>query len=147
MQHVYTVIFKSLKHTTHMFISVAQSVPKPADAKPAAETKSASPAAAGDSRKTSKITIVPSQPKSDKNAGQPPAPAPSKARENGRPEPSSRPQLERQTRVERSRSRGDQIPLSKSESTTGKFYTICFSSLAFIRLSFFFLITPVNSKL
>ncbi|XP_076620393.1 uncharacterized protein LOC143341385 isoform X2 [Colletes latitarsis] len=101
------------------------------------------PAADVQPRKQSKITIIPSQPKSEKNtSGQPaqlksekntssqPAqpksekntsskPAPTKIRENGRQEPNSRPQLERQVRIERSRSRGDTIPLSKSESTTG----------------------------
>ncbi|XP_076176960.1 uncharacterized protein LOC143151559 isoform X2 [Ptiloglossa arizonensis] len=68
-------------------------------------------------RKQSKITIIPSQPKSEKNTSS--KPAPTKIRENGRQEPNSRPQLERQVRIERSRSRGDTIPLSKSESTTG----------------------------
>ncbi|XP_006622410.1 glutamic acid-rich protein-like isoform X1 [Apis dorsata] len=68
-------------------------------------------------RKQSKITIIPSQPKSEKNTNSQPIPA--KLRENGRQEPNSRPQLERQVRIERSRSRGDTIPLSKSENTTG----------------------------
>ncbi|XP_047370179.1 golgin subfamily A member 6-like protein 22 [Vespa velutina] len=95
-------------------------------------------------RKQSKITIIPSQPKSEKNlnAAAPTAaataaaaaaaattttktkttsstPPSSKPRENGRQEPNSRPQLERQVRIERSRSRGDTVPLSKSESSTG----------------------------
>ncbi|XP_035733352.1 golgin subfamily A member 6-like protein 22 [Vespa mandarinia] len=95
-------------------------------------------------RKQSKITIIPSQPKSEKNlnaaaptaAANAPAnaaaattttktkttsstPPSSKPRENGRQEPNSRPQLERQVRIERSRSRGDTVPLSKSESSTG----------------------------
>lgn len=83
-----------------------KSVPKP-EAKPTAEPQP---------RKQSKITIIPSQPKSEKNATSKPAP---KLRENGRQEPNSRPQLERQVRIEKSRSRGDTIPLSKSESTTG----------------------------
>ncbi|XP_029043610.1 trichohyalin-like isoform X3 [Osmia bicornis bicornis] len=83
------------------------SVPK-AEAKPSTEAQP---------RKQSKITIIPSQPKSEKNATS--QPAPTKLRENGRQEPISRPQLERQVRIERSRSRGDTIPLSKSESTTG----------------------------
>ncbi|XP_078049504.1 uncharacterized protein LOC144476439 [Augochlora pura] len=83
-----------------------KNVPKP-EAKPAAETQP---------RKQSKITIIPSQPKSEKNATSKPA---LKLRENGRQEPNSRPQLERQVRIEKSRSRGDTIPLSKSESTTG----------------------------
>ncbi|XP_050479558.1 glutamic acid-rich protein-like isoform X1 [Bombus huntii] len=84
-----------------------KSVSKP-EAKPSAETQP---------RKQSKITIIPSQPKSEKNTSS--QPAPTKLRENGRQEPNSRPQLERQVRIERSRSRGDTIPLSKSESTTG----------------------------
>ncbi|KAF7378628.1 hypothetical protein HZH66_015415 [Vespula vulgaris] len=87
-------------------------------------------------RKQSKITIIPSQPKSDKNSNAAATaaatatttktkttsstPPSSKPRENGRQEPNSRPQLERQVRIERSRSRGDTIPLSKSESSTGK---------------------------
>ncbi|XP_076303795.1 uncharacterized protein LOC143221951 [Lasioglossum baleicum] len=83
-----------------------KSVPKP-EAKPTAEPQP---------RKQSKITIIPSQPKSEKNTTSKPAP---KLRENGRQEPNSRPQLERQVRIEKSRSRGDTIPLSKSESTTG----------------------------
>ncbi|XP_043685166.1 trichohyalin-like isoform X2 [Vespula pensylvanica] len=86
-------------------------------------------------RKQSKITIIPSQPKSDKNSNAAATaaatatttktkttsstPPSSKPRENGRQEPNSRPQLERQVRIERSRSRGDTIPLSKSESSTG----------------------------
>ncbi|XP_003702226.1 uncharacterized protein LOC100883992 isoform X2 [Megachile rotundata] len=81
---------------------------------PKAEPK---PSTEGQPRKQSKITIIPSQPKSEKNATS--QPAPTKLRENGRQEPISRPQLERQVRIERSRSRGDTIPLSKSESTTG----------------------------
>ncbi|XP_051175801.1 uncharacterized protein LOC127290972 isoform X2 [Leptopilina boulardi] len=87
-----------------------KSVSKPEEAKPPADQP----------RKQSKITIIPSQVNSSdnkKNTGQPPAL--SKARENGRPEPASRPQLERQVRVDRSRSRGDVLPISKSESTTG----------------------------
>ncbi|XP_071863997.1 uncharacterized protein isoform X1 [Bombus fervidus] len=84
-----------------------KSVSKP-EAKPSAEAQP---------RKQSKITIIPSQPKSEKNTSS--QPAPTKLRENGRQEPNSRPQLERQVRIERSRSRGDTIPLSKSESTTG----------------------------
>ncbi|XP_076237418.1 uncharacterized protein LOC143181090 isoform X2 [Calliopsis andreniformis] len=86
-----------------------KSVPKP-ETKPAPQE--AQP------RKQSKITIIPSQPKSEKNTTS--QPAPTKPRENGRQakEPNSRPQLERQIRIERSRSRGDTIPLSKSESTT-----------------------------
>ncbi|XP_076641830.1 uncharacterized protein LOC143352822 isoform X2 [Halictus rubicundus] len=83
-----------------------KSVPKP-EAKPAAEPQP---------RKQSKITIIPSQPKSEKITTSKPAP---KLRENGQQEPKSRPQLERQVRIEKSRSRGDTIPLSKSESTTG----------------------------
>ncbi|CAD1479816.1 unnamed protein product, partial [Heterotrigona itama] len=83
------------------------SVPKP----------EATPSTDAQPRKQSKITIIPSQPKSEKNTSSQPAPA--KLRENGRQEPNSRPQLERQVRIERSRSRGDTIPLSKSESTTG----------------------------
>nr|XP_031834852.1 glutamic acid-rich protein-like isoform X3 [Nomia melanderi] len=74
------------------------------------------PAAEPQSRKQSKITIIPAQPKTEKNTTSKPAPKP---RENGRQEPNSRPQLERQVRIERSRSRGDTIPLSKSESSTG----------------------------
>ncbi|XP_076676665.1 uncharacterized protein LOC143373360 isoform X1 [Andrena cerasifolii] len=84
-----------------------KSVPKP-EAKPVAEEQP---------RKQSKITIIPSQPRSEKNTSS--KPAPTKARENGRQEPNSRPQLERQIRIEKSRSRGDVVPLSKSESTTG----------------------------
>lgn len=68
-------------------------------------------------RKQSKITIIPKQPNNEKIPSGRPVPA--KPRENGRQEPNSRPQLERQIRIERSRSRGDIIPLSKSESTTG----------------------------
>ncbi|XP_058789597.1 trichohyalin-like isoform X2 [Phymastichus coffea] len=45
--------------------------------------------------------------------------APSNVQKNGRTEPTSRPQLERQTRLDKSRSRSDHIALSKSESTTG----------------------------
>lgn len=89
-----------------------KSVPKPAESAPSTDS--------GQPRKQSKITIIPSQPKSEKNrtttTSTPPS---SKPRENGRQEPNSRPQLERQVRIERSRSRGDSIPLSKSESTTG----------------------------
>ncbi|CAK9819347.1 hypothetical protein ANTPLA_LOCUS10202 [Anthophora plagiata] len=85
-----------------------KSVPKP-EAKPSTE--------APQPRKQSKITIIPSQPKSEKNTSS--QPVPTKLRENGRQEPNSRPQLERQVRIERSRSRGDTIPLSKSESSTG----------------------------
>ncbi|XP_076375879.1 uncharacterized protein LOC143259022 isoform X2 [Megalopta genalis] len=85
-----------------------KSVPKP-EAKPANEAEP-------QPRKQSKITIIPSQPKSEKNTTSKPAP---KLRENGRQEPNSRPQLERQVRIEKSRSRGDAVPLSKSESTTG----------------------------
>ncbi|XP_043483768.1 DNA ligase 1-like isoform X2 [Leptopilina heterotoma] len=85
-----------------------KNVPKPEEATPPANQP----------KKQSKITIIPSQANSDKkNAGQ--SPAPSKARENGRPEPASRPQLERQVRVDRSRSRGDVLPISKTESATG----------------------------
>ncbi|XP_017790609.1 PREDICTED: trichohyalin isoform X2 [Habropoda laboriosa] len=84
-----------------------KSVPKP-EAKPSTD--------APQPRKQSKITIIPSQPKSEKNTSSQPAP---KLRENGRQEPNSRPQLERQVRIERSRSRSDTIPLSKSESSTG----------------------------
>ncbi|KOX73608.1 hypothetical protein WN51_13685 [Melipona quadrifasciata] len=83
-----------------------KSVPKPEE-KPSTDAQP---------RKQSKITIIPSQPKSEKNTSS--QPAPTKLRENGRQEPNSRPQLERQVRIERSRSRGDTIPLSKSESTT-----------------------------
>lgn len=89
-----------------MFVNL-QSVAKP-------EAKSSTDA---QPRKQSKITIIPSQPKSEKNTNSQPIPA--KLRENGRQEPNSRPQLERQVRIERSRSRGDTIPLSKSENTTG----------------------------
>ncbi|XP_017762545.1 PREDICTED: glutamic acid-rich protein isoform X2 [Eufriesea mexicana] len=84
-----------------------KSVPK-AEAKPSTDAQP---------RKQSKITIIPSQPKSEKNTSS--QPAPTKLRENGRQEPNSRPQLERQLRIERSRSRGDTVPLSKSESSTG----------------------------
>ncbi|XP_015183992.1 PREDICTED: DNA ligase 1-like [Polistes dominula] len=104
-----------------------KSVSKPTEPAP----QSTEPAQAP--RKQSKITIIPSQPKNEKNttaaatatataksttttSSTPPS---SKPRENGRQEPNSRPQLERQLRIERSRSRGDTIPLSKSESTTG----------------------------
>ncbi|KAM0725099.1 Actobindin-B/C [Formica fusca] len=86
-----------------------KSVPKPAE--PAA------PSTDGQSRKQSKITIIPKQPNNEKIPSS--RPVPTKLRENGRQEPNSRPQLERQIRIERSRSRGDIIPLSKSESTTG----------------------------
>ncbi|XP_029160885.1 trichohyalin-like isoform X2 [Nylanderia fulva] len=86
-----------------------KSVPKPAEPTP--------PSTDGQSRKQSKITIIPKQPNSEKIPSGRPVPA--KLRENGRQEPNSRPQLERQIRIERSRSRGDSIPLSKSESTTG----------------------------
>lgn len=89
-----------------MFVNL-QSVAKP-------EAKSSTDA---QPCKQSKITIIPSQPKSEKNTNSQPIPA--KLRENGRQEPNSRPQLERQVRIERSRSRGDTIPLSKSENTTG----------------------------
>ncbi|XP_011158737.1 DNA ligase 1 isoform X2 [Solenopsis invicta] len=85
-----------------------KSVPKPAE--PAA------PSSDGP-RKQSKITIIPKQPNNEKIPSGRPVPA--KPRENGRQEPSSKPQLERQIRIDRSRSRGDIIPLSKSESTTG----------------------------
>ncbi|KAG7206878.1 hypothetical protein KM043_000778 [Ampulex compressa] len=85
-----------------------KSVPKPVEPPPPSDVQP---------RKQSKITIIPAQPKNDKNSGS--LPAASKPRENGRQEPNSRPQLERQVRIERSRSRGDTIPLSKSESTTG----------------------------
>lgn len=86
-----------------------KSVPKPAE--PAAPSTDEQP------RKQSKITIIPKQPNNEKiPSGRP---VPTKLRENGRQEPNSRPQLERQIRIERSRSRGDIIPLSKSESTTG----------------------------
>ncbi|XP_077269497.1 uncharacterized protein LOC143901251 [Temnothorax americanus] len=85
-----------------------KSVPKPAE--PAA------PSSDGP-RKQSKITIIPKQPNNEKIPSGRPVPA--KPRENGRQEPNSRPQLERQIRIERSRSRGDILPLSKSESTTG----------------------------
>ncbi|XP_015435061.1 PREDICTED: trichohyalin-like isoform X2 [Dufourea novaeangliae] len=81
---------------------------------PKSETK---PAAEPQPRKQSKITIIPAQPKSEKKTSS--QPASTKPRENGRQEPNSRPQLERQVRIERSRSRGDTVPLSKSESTTG----------------------------
>ncbi|KAL6259140.1 hypothetical protein P5V15_009062 [Pogonomyrmex californicus] len=86
-----------------------KSVPKPAE--PAA------PSSDGQPRKQSKITIIPSQQNNEKIPSGRPVPA--KPRENGRQEPNSRPQLERQIRIERSRSRGDILPLSKSESTTG----------------------------
>ncbi|XP_070168991.1 glutamic acid-rich protein isoform X2 [Polyergus mexicanus] len=86
-----------------------KSVPKPAE--PAA------PSTDGQSRKQSKITIIPKQPNNEKIPSS--RAVPTKLRENGRQEPNSRPQLERQIRIERSRSRGDIIPLSKSESTTG----------------------------
>lgn len=72
-------------------------------------------------RKTSKITVVPSQPSVDKNAGQFPTTTLSKAQENGRSEPSSRPQLERQVRLDKSRSRfNEPNPPSTAETTTGK---------------------------
>ncbi|XP_011645334.1 DNA ligase 1-like [Pogonomyrmex barbatus] len=86
-----------------------KSVPKPAE--PAA------PSSDGQPRKQSKITIIPSQQNNEKIPSGRPVPA--KPRENGRQEPNSRPQLERQIRIERSRSRGDILTLSKSESTTG----------------------------
>lgn len=86
-----------------------KSVPKPAE--PAAVSTDVQP------RKQSKITIIPKQPNNEKIPTGRPVLA--KLRENGRQEPNSRPQLERQIRIERSRSRGDSIPLSKSESTTG----------------------------
>ncbi|XP_011880243.1 PREDICTED: DNA ligase 1 [Vollenhovia emeryi] len=85
-----------------------KSVPKPAE--------SAAPSSDGP-RKQSKITIIPKQPNNEKIPSGRPVPA--KPRENGRQEPNSKPQLERQIRIDRSRSRGDIIPLSKSESTTG----------------------------
>ncbi|XP_050457802.1 DNA ligase 1-like [Cataglyphis hispanica] len=86
-----------------------KSVPKPAE--PAA------PSTDGQSRKQSKITIIPKQPNNEKIPST--RAVSTKVHENGRQEPNSRPQLERQIRIERSRSRGDIIPLSKSESTTG----------------------------
>ncbi|XP_066590110.1 calponin homology domain-containing protein DDB_G0272472-like isoform X2 [Prorops nasuta] len=85
-----------------------KSVPKPVEASTAAPAEPAG-------RKQSKITIIPSQ-RNEKVSSQPPV---AKPRENGRQESKSRPQLERQVRVERTRSRGDVAPLSKSESTTG----------------------------
>lgn len=84
-------------------------MPKPTE--PAAASTNVQP------RKQSKITIIPKQPNNEKIPTGRLVPA--KLRENGRQEPNSRPQLERQIRIERSRSRGDSIPLSKSESTTG----------------------------
>ncbi|XP_043502609.1 trichohyalin-like [Polistes fuscatus] len=98
-----------------------KSVSKPTEPAPQSTETAQAP------RKQSKITIIPSQPKNEKSTtatgksttttnSTPPS---SKPRENGRQEPNSRPQLERQLRIERSRSRGDTIPLSKSESTTG----------------------------
>lgn len=84
--------------------SVPKPEPKPEPAEPP-------------SRKQSKITIIPAQPNSPRTARS--DPVASKPRENGRQEPISRPQLERQVRIERSRSRGDTVPLSKSESSTG----------------------------
>ncbi|XP_020279269.1 uncharacterized protein LOC109852484 [Pseudomyrmex gracilis] len=96
------------------FAQVAlKSVPKPAE--PAA------PSTDGQPRKQSKITIIPKQPNNEKPSNEKiptGRPVSAKLRENGRQEPHSRPQLERQIRIERSRSRGDSIPLSKSESTT-----------------------------
>ncbi|XP_018364334.1 PREDICTED: ABC transporter F family member 4 [Trachymyrmex cornetzi] len=89
-----------------------KSVPKPAEP--------ATPSSDGLPRKQSKITIIPKQPNEKINEKIPSGrPLPTKPRENGRQEPNSRPQLERQIRIEKSRSRGDIIPLSKSESTTG----------------------------
>ncbi|XP_011257848.1 DNA ligase 1 isoform X2 [Camponotus floridanus] len=87
-----------------------KSVPKPAEsATPSTEHEQP--------RKQSKITIIPKQPNNEKIPSSRPVLA--KLRENGRQEPNSRPQLERQIHIDRSRSRGDTIPLSKSESTTG----------------------------
>ena len=78
-------------------------------------------------RKQSKITIIPSQPKSEKTskntASSSKVSTTIKSGENGNATEtaSQRPQLERQVRVERSRSRADKSqPISKSESTTGK---------------------------
>ncbi|XP_046740171.1 DNA ligase 1-like isoform X2 [Diprion similis] len=97
-----------------------KSVPKPVEA-PINSTPAADEAP---TRKQSKITIIPSQPNTRETASKPetvskPEPAKTKPRENGRHEAHSRPQLERQIRVEKSRSRADVVPLSKSESTTG----------------------------
>lgn len=84
-------------------------------------------------KKQSKITIIPAQPNSERNttiksstnkAKASTDKGSSKLGENGRVEStsSSKPQLERQTRIDKSRSRNDSrvVPLSKSESTTGK---------------------------
>ncbi|XP_043270403.1 glutamic acid-rich protein-like isoform X2 [Venturia canescens] len=102
-----------------------KSVPKPVESM-APQPKAASPPPA---RKQSKITIIPSQPKNERveksekveKSGKSGSSAPGKTGENGRTvSTSQRPQqLERQMRVEKSRSRGENIPLSKSESTTG----------------------------
>ncbi|XP_015117864.1 glutamic acid-rich protein isoform X2 [Diachasma alloeum] len=102
-----------------------RSVPKPADAvAPPAEP-------APQARKQSKITIIPAQPNSERNTTIKPSTNKAKAStdkgssklgENGRVEStsSSKPQLERQTRIDKSRSRTDtRVPISKSESTTG----------------------------
>lgn len=91
-------------------------MPKPVEpATPSSDGQLRKPSSEGQPRKQSKITIIPSQPKNEKIPSGRPLP-----RENGRQEPNSRPQLERQVHIERSRSRGDSIPLSKSESTTGR---------------------------
>ncbi|KAK0176160.1 hypothetical protein PV328_000325 [Microctonus aethiopoides] len=115
-----------------------KSVPKPADAtEPPTQTTESQP------RKLSKITIVPTTTTQSKIAKNPTSKSPStikprendrsktttstsnatktKVGENGRAEtPSSRPQLERQVRVDKSRSRTDnRVPISKSESSTG----------------------------
>ncbi|XP_015512527.2 DNA ligase 1 isoform X1 [Neodiprion lecontei] len=97
-----------------------KSVPKPVEA----PINSTPAAAEAPTRKQSKITIIPSQPNTREAASKPetvskPESAKTKPRENGRHEAHSRPQLERQIRVEKSRSRADVVPLSKSESTTG----------------------------
>ncbi|XP_012266896.2 ABC transporter F family member 4-like isoform X3 [Athalia rosae] len=89
------------------------SVPKPVEAPICPPTSSEPPAP----RKQSKITIIPSQPNNPQNQSTPPTNT--RPRENGRHEAQTRPQLERQIRVEKSRSRADVVPLSKSESTTG----------------------------
>lgn len=101
-------------------------------------------------RKQTKLTIIPSQSKNDKNTvnkvvgkpveitnsikqnspinDSPPSSSEkitkSKIGENGRNNSStSKPQLEKQVRIDRSRSRSDnKVPLSKSESTTGKIF-------------------------
>ncbi|KAK0167332.1 hypothetical protein PV327_004743 [Microctonus hyperodae] len=117
-----------------------RSVPKPADAtEPPTQTTESQP------RKLSKITIVPTTTNQSKIAKNATSKSPStikprendrskttststssnatktKVGENGRTEtPSSRPQLERQVRVDKSRSRTDnRVPISKSESSTG----------------------------